>query len=120
MSTKIRTDKVADTITPIVTRVANDPELREHAKRAIESARVVYARVQTEGAKSAAARRDVQDEVVRAAGEIRQGASKVMTPPKRRGRKLVRLAIGVAVAAAAAIGIKKALSSDEDEFEYTP
>ena len=120
MPTRLRTEKVTDTITPLVTKVANDPELRDHAKTVLDSARNVYARVQAEGPKKAAANRDVTDEVVKAAIELKQAASKLMQPPKRRGRRLVRLAIGAAIAAAAVVGIKKTLSSDEDEFEYTP
>jgi hypothetical protein len=32
----------------------------------------------------------------------------------------MKLLIGAALAAAAFIGVKKAIASDEDEFEYTP
>ena len=49
MATKIKTDKVADAITPLVTRVANDEELRAHAKTALDSARTIYSRVQSDG-----------------------------------------------------------------------
>ena len=34
MPAKIKTEKVTETITPLVTRVANDPELRERRRAA--------------------------------------------------------------------------------------
>jgi hypothetical protein len=118
--TKLRTDKVAEAITPLVNRVANDPELREHAKRALDSARTVYEKVQADGPKKAASDKRVQDEVVKAAAELRTGASKLARPKERRNRRFLKIGLGVAIAAAAAIGLKRAVSSDEDEFEYTP
>jgi hypothetical protein len=117
----MRTDKVAEAIAPLVTKVANDPELREHAKRALDSAKTVYDKVQSDGARKAAANKSVQDEVVRAASEIRTGASKLVEPKrKRRSRGFLKLLLAAAIAAAAVIGIKRAVSHDEDEFEYTP
>ena len=71
MPTKIKTDKVAETITPLAQKVAQDPELREHAKNIAESAKKIY------------------------------------EPPKEKPKLFVVVA-------------KKALSKDEDEFEYTP
>jgi hypothetical protein len=121
VAAKLRTDKVAEAITPIVTKVANDPEVREHAKRALDSAKTVYVKVQSDGARKAAADKKVQDEVVRAAAELRTGAAKLSdTGKKHRGRTFMKLLIGAALAAAAFIGVKKAIASDEDEFEYTP
>jgi hypothetical protein len=121
VATKLRTDKVADAITPIATKIANDPEVREHAKRALDSAKTVYEKVQSDGARKAATDKKVQDEIVRAANELRTGASKLSdSGRKHRGRTFVKLLVGGALAAAAFIGIKKAMASDEDEFEYTP
>ena len=55
MPTKIKTDKVAETITPIAQKVASDPELREHAKKIADSAMKIYTKVQSEGGAKAAA-----------------------------------------------------------------
>jgi hypothetical protein len=117
---KLKTDKVAEAVTPIVTRVANDPELREHALRALDSARVVYGRVQREGARNAAMRREVQEEVLAAVAELRTGAGKLMDPPRQKSHKFLKFMVAGLIATVAVIGIKQALSSDEDEFEYTP
>jgi len=117
----MRTDKMAEAITPLVTKVANDPELREHAKRALESAKNVYEKVQADGARKAAADKRVQDDVVRAAAELRTGAARLSEQQsKHRGKTFVKLLVAIAVGVAAFIGIKNAISSDEDEFEYTP
>src|SRR6478735_1287289 len=102
----MKTDKIAETVTPIATRVANDPELREAAKSVLDSAKTVLGKVQKDGARSAAVDKKVQDEVVRAAKELKKGAAKA--------------AAAGAVAVGAVVVAKKALSKDEDEFEYTP
>ena len=120
MPSKMRTDKVTETIGPIVTKVANDPEVREHALKALDSAKSVYARVQSDGARSAATRKDVQDEVVRAANELKAGAQRLTEPPRKKSRTFLKFIVGLGIAALAVVGIKKAMSSDEDEFEYTP
>lgn len=121
MPAKLRTDKVADAITPIATRVARDPELREHAKAVLDSARAVLDKVQADGARSAASDKKVQDEVVRAAKELKQGASKLSAKPSSsKKRRVAKVAAAGAVAVGAAVVAKKAMSKDEDEFEYTP
>ena len=117
MQGKLRTDKVAD-LTPLVTRIAQDEELRAHAKTALDSARTIYAKIQSEGPRSAAARKDVQDEVVKAATELRLTAERLTGKTKRKSHKLRTLVIGAVVAGAAAVGLKKILNRDEDEFEY--
>jgi hypothetical protein len=119
---KLRTDKVADAITPLATRVARDPELREHAKAVLDSAKAVLDRVQSDGARSAATDRRVQDEVVKAAKELRQGASKLAAarPAPSRKRRVAKAAAAGAVAVGAVMVAKKSMSRDEDEFEYTP
>ena len=120
MPTKIRTDKMAETLSPYVTRVANDEELRAHAKTALDSAKTIYARIQADGPRKAATSRAVTDEVMKAAGELKVAATKLSEKPTKKRSKFGRLLIGAAIAAAAAIGIKKVLSSDEDEFDYEP
>lgn len=119
---KLRTDKVADTIAPLVTRVASDEELRAQALSALESARTIYSKVQSDGPRKAAGSREVADEVVRAAGQLRDAAERLtaQAPKKRRGGRMRKLVLGAALAAAAVFGLRKALSKDEDEFDYQP
>lgn len=118
MPTKIRTDKVAEQLTPIVNRVKDDDELRAHAKTALDSAKTIYSKVQSDGARKAAMNKQVTDEVVKAATELRLTAERLTGKTKRKSHKLRKLMIGAVVAGAAAVGLKKILSRDEDEFEY--
>jgi len=118
MPTKIRTDKVAEQITPIVNRVKDDDELRAHAKKAVDSAKTIYSKVQADGPRKAATNKAVTDEVVKAATELRLTAERLTGKTKRKSHKLRKLVIGAVVAGAAAVGLKKSLSRDEDEFEY--
>jgi hypothetical protein len=122
LATKLNTDKVADAITPLVTKVANDPELREHAKTVLDSARSVYLKVQADGARDAVTDKRVREEVIKASGSIKEGARRLSEPPKRkrRGRAMMKLVLGAALAAGAVISIRRALGGDEDEFEYQP
>jgi hypothetical protein len=77
--------------------------------------------VQKDGARSAAVDKKVQDEVVRAAKEIKKGMAKATAQPKAsRKKKAAKAAAAGAVAVGAVVVAKKALSKDEDEFEYTP
>jgi len=118
---KLKTDKVADAITPIATKVAKDPELRETAKSVLDSAKTVLDRVQADGPRSAAGNKNVQDEVMRAAKEVQKCYAKITAPPKTSKKKKVAKAAAVgAVAVGTVVVAKKALSKDEDEFEYTP
>jgi hypothetical protein len=118
MHTKIRTDKVADSISPLVTRVTQDDELRAHAKTALDSAKAIYTKIQADGPRKAATNKSVTDEVVKAASEIRATAEHLTGKTKRKSHKLRKLVLGVLVAGAAAVGLKKVLHRDEDEFDY--
>ena len=121
MPAKLRTDQIADAITPIATRVAKDPELREHAKAVLDSAKAVIEKVQADGARSAATDKKVQDQVAKAARELREGATKLQAQRKpSKKRRAAKVAAVGAVAVGAAVVAKRALSKDEDEFEYTP
>jgi hypothetical protein len=121
VATMMKKDKMAETITPIAQRVASDPELREHARNIAESARKIYERVQSDGPRNAAARKDVQHEVVRAANELKVSASRLVAKPKvSRRRRAIKAAITGAAVVGTAVVAKKALSKDEEEFEYTP
>ena len=118
MPTKIRTDRVAEQLTPIVNRVKDDDELRAHAKTALDSAKTIYSKVQSDGARKAATNKAVTDEVLKAASEIRATAERLTTKPRRKSRKLRKLVFGAVIAGAAAVGLKKVLHRDDDEFEY--
>jgi hypothetical protein len=118
MPTKIRTDKVAESITPLVTRVTQDDELRAHAMTALDSAKAIYTKVQADGPRKAATNKAVTDEFMKAASELRITAERLSGKTKRKSHKLRKLVIGAMIAGAAAFGLKKVLSSDEDEFEY--
>jgi hypothetical protein len=120
VQTKLRTDKVADTVTPLVTRIAADEELRAHAMTALDSARVIYSRIQADGARRAAARRDVQDEVMKAATELRQTARRLAEPPRRKTHKLRNVILASAIVIGAVAAAKQILNRDEDEFDYEP
>lgn len=123
MASKLRTDKVAETITPLVSRVAGDEELRAQARSALDSARTIYSKVQSDGPRKAAGSREVVDEIVKAAGQLRDAAERLTAAPakaRKRGAKMRKLVLGAAVAAAAVFGLRKALSRDDDEFDYQP
>jgi hypothetical protein len=118
MTTKIRRDKVAESISPLVTRVTQDEELRAHAKTALDSAKAIYTKIQTDGPRKAATSKTVSDEVVKAASELRMTAERLSGKTQRKSRKFRKLLFGTLIAGAAAVGLKKVLSRDEDEFEY--
>ncbi len=118
MPTKIRTDKVAEQITPFVNRVKDDDQLRDHAKKTLDSAKTIYVKIQADGPRKAATNKAVTDEVMKAASELRLTAERLTGKTKRKSHKLRTLVIGAVVAGAAAVGLKKILSRDEDEFEY--
>ncbi len=85
MPTKMKTDKMAETLTPLVTRVANDEELRAHAKTALDSAKTIYAKIQADGPRKAATsqgrERRVHEGRRRAQGRGRPGC------PRSRSKK---------------------------------
>ena len=118
MTTKIRTDKVAESISPLVTRVTQDEELRAHAKTALDSAKAIY--TQDPGRRPAQGGhvKAVTDEVVKAASELRMTAERLSGKTQRKSRKFRKLLFGALFAGAAAVGLKKVLHRDEDEFEY--
>ena len=87
----------------------------------LDSAKAVIEKVQAEGARSAATDKKVHDQVAKAASELRQGANKLQAQRKpTKKRRAAKVAAAGAVAVGAAVVAKRALSKDEDEFEYTP
>jgi len=83
---------------------AKDAELREHAKKVLDSAKTVIDKVASDGPRSAATDRKVQDEVVRAAKELKQGASKLAAhQPSSKKRRVAKAAAATAVAVGAVI-----------------
>jgi hypothetical protein len=63
----------------------------------------------------------VQDEVVKAAKELRRAATKLQSQSRpAKKRRVAKVAAAGAVAVGAAVVAKRAMSKDEDEFEYTP
>jgi hypothetical protein len=118
--TKLKTDKVADAITPLVTRVANDEELRAHAKTALDSARTIYSRVQADGPRKAAGRKDIQAEIAKAASELKLAANKLSAEPKKKTHKFRNFLIGTAIVGGAIVGVKRLMGQDQDEFDYEP
>src|SRR4249920_2574233 len=98
MHTKMRTDKVAESLSPLVTRVTQDDELRAHAKTALDSARAIYTKIQADGPRKAATNKAVTDEVVRAAAEIRATAEHLAGKTGRKSHKLRKLILGAIIA----------------------
>jgi hypothetical protein len=115
VQSNIRADKMAETIM----RVANDDQLREHARNAYESALAAYNRIQDKGSKAATDKR-VTDDIARAATELQDVAKRLSQSQHRRGRGLMRMIVLGAVIGGAAYAAKRAMGEDEDEFEYRP
>src|ERR1700746_3894146 len=69
--------------------MARDPEIREHVMAALDSAKKVLDKGQGEGARSAASNKRVQNEVVKAAQELREGAAKLTARPHPSKKKPV-------------------------------
>jgi hypothetical protein len=114
VQSRISSDKLGETIM----RIANDDQLREHAMNAYDSAMAAYSRIQDKGSKAATDKK-VTDDIHKAATELQDAAKRLSHNP-RRGRGLMRLVVLGAVIGAAAYGARRAMSTDEDEFEYTP
>jgi hypothetical protein len=117
----MRTPIAADKVVEHVNRMAQDDELREHAKSALESAMAVYQKIQADGPRKAAVDKGVTEDVISAAQELREAARRASNPtPPSRGPSLFKILLLVIVAAAAILGARRILGEDEDEFEYRP
>jgi adenylosuccinate synthase len=109
-----------------VQRLIEDEELRENLKTAFESARNAYGRM-ANGKGPAAAFNDkkTQKQLREAATSLRDAADALRDAkkPKRRGRGLLLILVGVGLAFVLSEGLRKkaldTLFGAEEEFEYT-
>jgi hypothetical protein len=112
---------------PYVQKVMEDPELRENLRNAFDSARKAYGRMNGKSpVKAVTEDKKVQKELKHAADALKEAASSLTEPDKKKGRlgKLFLIAIvGGIVALVASEGLRKkvldALFGAEEEFEYT-
>jgi len=111
---------------PYVQRLIEDEELRENLRTAYESARSAYGRM-SNGKGPAAAFNDkkTQKQLREAATSLKDAADSLRAArrPKRRGRGLVIVLVGVGLALVLSEGLRKkaldTLFGAEEEFEYT-
>lgn len=109
-----------------VQRLIEDDDLRDNLRTAYESARQAYARMANGKGPSAALNdKKTQKQLREAATSLRDAADALRDAkkPKKRGRGLLVLVVGVGLAFALSEGLRKkaldALFGAEEEFEYT-
>jgi hypothetical protein len=109
-----------------VQRLIEDEELRNNLRTAYESARAAYARMANGKGPSAALNdKKTQKQLREAATSLKQAADTRRTAkkPKRRGRGLMLVVVGVGLAFVLSEGLRKkaldTLFGAEEEFEYT-
>jgi len=132
--TKDRLYDTADTMRPYVDRALHDDALHDNLKEAFSAARDVYAellgnRNLTATAMRAATDKEIQDNLRKAADELRTAASRIQGKKDNSGRNTVLLLIGIA------IGIlfnpmtgpqtrewlmQKITGESTDDYSYTP
>jgi hypothetical protein len=132
--TKDRLYDTADTMRPYVDRALHDDALHDNLKEAFSAARDVYAellgnRNLTATAMRAATDKEVQDNLRKAADELRTAASRIQGKKDNSGRNTMLLLIGIA------IGIlfnpmtgpqtrewlmQKITGESTDDYSYTP
>jgi hypothetical protein len=98
--TKDRLYDTADTMRPYVDRALHDDALHDNLKEAFSAARDVYAellgnRNLTATAMRAATDKDIQDNLRKAADELRVAASRIQGKDDHSGRNTVLLLIGI-------------------------
>ncbi|HYZ29307.1 MAG TPA: hypothetical protein VE570_09655 [Thermoleophilaceae bacterium] len=109
-----------------VQRLLEDEDLRDNLRTAYESARAAYTRM-SNGKGPAAALNDkkTQKQLREAATSLKDAADSLRAAkkPKRRGRGLMVLLVGVGLAFVLSEGLRKkaldTLFGAEEEFEYT-
>jgi hypothetical protein len=111
---------------PYVHRLIEDEDLRENLRTAYESARRAYGRMSNgKGPTAAINDKKTQKQLREAATSLKEAADTLRSAkrPKRRGRGLVVLIVGVGLALALSEGLRKkaldTLFGAEEEFEYT-
>jgi hypothetical protein len=132
--TKDRLYDTADTMRPYVDRALHDDALHDNLKEAFSAARDVYAellgnRNLTATAMRAATDKEIQDNLRKAADELRTAASRIQGKKDNSGRNTMLLLIGIA------IGVlfnpmtgpqtrewlmQKITGESTDDYSYTP
>jgi hypothetical protein len=132
--TKERLYDTADTMRPYVDRALHDDALHDNLKEAFSAARDVYAellgnRNLTATAMRAATDKEIQDNLRKAADELRTAASRIQGKKDNSGRNTMLLLIGIV------IGIlfnpmtgpqtrewlmQKITGESTDDYSYTP
>jgi hypothetical protein len=132
--TKERLYDTADTMRPYVDRALHDDALHDNIKEAFSAARDVYAellgnRNLTATAMRAATDKEIQDNLRKAADELRTAASRIQGKKDNSGRNTILLLIGIV------IGIlfnpmtgpqtrewlmQKITGESTDDYSYTP
>jgi hypothetical protein len=109
-----------------VQRLIEDEDLRENLRTAYESARSAYGRMSNGKGPSAALNdKKTQKQLREAATSLKDAADtlRAARTPKKRGRGLLFLIVGVGLAFALSEGLRKkaldTLFGAEEEFEYT-
>jgi hypothetical protein len=109
-----------------VQRLIEDEDLRENLRTAYESARKAYGRMSNgKGPQAALNDKKTQKQLREAATSLKEAADTLRSArkPKRRGRGLLFLIVGVGLAFALSEGLRKkaldTLFGAEEEFEYT-
>src|SRR3954451_4523285 len=110
-----------------IQRLIEDEELRENLRTAYASARNAYGRMSNGKGPSAALNdKKTQKQLREAANSLKDAADTLRaanSKPKRRGRGLLVLIVGVGLAFALSEGLRKkaldTLFGAEEEFEYT-
>jgi adenylosuccinate synthase len=109
-----------------VQRLIEDDDLRENLRTAYDSARSAYTRMANgKGASAALNDKKTQKQLREAATSLKDAADSLRDAkkPKRKGRGLLFLVVGVGLAFALSEGLRKkaldTLFGAEEEFEYT-
>jgi adenylosuccinate synthase len=109
-----------------VQRLIDDDELRDNLRTAYESARNAYGRMSNgKGPQAALNDKKTQKQLREAATSLKDATDTLRSAkkPKKRGRGLLFLVVGVGLAFALSEGLRKkaldTLFGAEEEFEYT-
>ena len=109
-----------------VQRLIEDDELRDNLRSAYESARAAYGRMSNgKGTQAALNDKKTQKQLREAATSLKDAADALRDAkkPKRRGRGLLLIVVGVSLAFVLSEGLRKkaldTLFGAEEEFEYT-